>query len=305
MNSKFLRVRRLAAAMLVALALTPSGAAAQVGPATQIGADLNVSPKRVVLDTSGRSATIYVFNQGDQAATYSVGLVDRVMFADGSIQPMDEAMADPAKAIVAAGVKSAKAMITYTPRRVTLQPRTSQVVRLRVLRPADLPAGEYRTHLTVTAIPPEDTGVTAEQAASGAQPGALAVRINALFSLSIPVIVRQGAAEVRAGIENLRYEARDIAPGAGGPAKPTGVLSLDLTRLGASSVFGDVEVRGGPKGEVLGGVRGVGVYPEIDRRRVVLPLRTLPARGEALTIVLKDDDTQPGAILATVRFTIP
>ena len=65
-------------------------------------------------------------------------------------------------AAFAGAVKSAKAMITYTPRRVVLEPHSSQVVRLRVLRPPDLAAGEYRTHLTVTAVPSEDTGVTAD-----------------------------------------------------------------------------------------------------------------------------------------------
>jgi P pilus assembly chaperone PapD len=297
------RLRRLAALVLAAFLFAPALAAAQAsGP---VGADLNVSPKRVVFDANGRSATIFVFNQGDQPATYSVALVDRAMFPSGEIVAVDEAMKDPAKATVAGSVKSASAMITYTPRRVVLQPHTSQVVRLRVLRPSDLAAGEYRTHLTVTAVPSEDTGVTAEQAAAGQQEGAIAMRITALFSISIPVIVRQGPLDVRAGTANLAYAVRDIAPGSGAPAKPTGVVTLDLTRLGANSVFGDVEVRGGPKNEVLGLVRGVGVYPEVDRRQVVVRLTSLPAHGSQLTVVFKDDDTQPGATLATDHLAVP
>ncbi|HEX5377838.1 MAG TPA: hypothetical protein VFW47_04660 [Phenylobacterium sp.] len=294
-----LTLRRLAALVLAALILSPAVASAQAG------ADLNVSPKRIVFDANGRSATVFVFNQGDAPATYSVALVDRAMFPDGSIIAVDEAMKDPARSGIAAAVKSARPMVTFTPRRVTLQPRASQVVRLRVLRPADLAAGEYRTHLTVTVVPPEDTGVTAEQAVAGLEPGALAVRINALFSLSIPVIVRQGPADVKAGVENLRYQVREEAPGAGGPAKPTALVSMDLTRLGASSVFGDVEVRGGPKNEILGAIRGVGVYPEVDRRQVTVQLTSLPAHGAALTVVLRDDDTQPGVVLATGHIAVP
>ena len=302
-----LTLRRLAALLLAALMLVPTAAAAQAAAqaAAPAGADLNVSPKRVVFDANGRSATIFVFNQGDAPATYSVALVDRAMFPDGNIVAVDEAMKDPAKAAFAGAVKSAKAMITFTPRRVTLQPRSSQVVRLRVLRPTDLPPGEYRTHFTVTAVPSEDTGVTAEQAASGLEAGALAVRITALFSLSIPVIVRQGPADVKAGIDGLKYEIRDVIPGAGGSAKPTAFVSMDLTRLGSSSIFGDVEVRGGPKNELLGGIRGVGVYPEVDRRRVTVQLASLPAHGEAMTIILRDDDTQPGAALATGHLAAP
>jgi P pilus assembly chaperone PapD len=291
--------RGLMALAIAALAAIPAVASAQVG------ADLNLSPKRLVFGPSLRSATVYVFNQGDAPATYSVALVDRAMLTDGAIQPVEDALKDPAKAAVAGKVKSAREMITFTPRRVTLAGKSSQLVRLRVLRPADLPAGEYRTHLTVTAVPPEDTGVTAEQAAAGEQPGALAVRITALFSISIPLIVRQGPVDVRAGIENPQFQVRDAAPGDGGPARPTAFVSVDLTRLGASSVFGDVEVRGGPKNEVVGLIRGLAVYPEIDRRRVTIPLQTVPAHGTALTVTLRDDDTQPGVILATGRLAVP
>jgi P pilus assembly chaperone PapD len=299
MTSMILTRRRLAALAVAALAAIPAAASAQVG------ADLNLSPKRIVFGPNARSATVYVFNQGDAPATYSVALVDRAMLADGAIQPVDEALKDPAKAEVAARVKSAQSMITFTPRRVTLAGKSSQLVRMRVLRPGDLPAGEYRTHLTVTAVPPEDTGVTAEQAAAGEQPGALAVRITALFSISIPVIVRQGPVDVRAGIENPQFQVRDTPPGDGGAPRPTAFVTVDLTRLGASSVFGDVEVRGGPKNEVVGLVRGLAVYPEIERRRVTIPLQTIPAPGTALTVTLRDDDTQPGVTLATGRLAVP
>lgn len=299
MNLVSVQFARLAAALVAAmLCLTPATASAQ------LGADLNVSPKRVVFDPSGRSASVYVFNQGDTPATYSVALVDRVMLGSGEIIAIEEALKDPAKAQAAGTVKSAKSLITFTPRRVTLAPKTSQLVRLRVLRPGDLPNGEYRTHLTVTAVPPEDTGVTAEQAAGGLQAGEVAVRVVALFSLSIPIIVRQGPEDVRAGVENLSYEVRDVTPSEGGPPRRTGFVSLDLTRLGANSLYGDVEVRGGGKSEILGGVRGIGVYPEVARRRVTVQLLTLPKPGDVLTVNLKDDEVRPGAPLATGRLTV-
>ncbi|MDP3869339.1 molecular chaperone [Phenylobacterium sp.] len=299
MNIVPVQFARLAAALAGALLLWPATASAQVG------ADLNVSPKRVVFGPAGRSATVYVFNQGDAPATYSVALVDRVMLDSGEIIAIEDAQKNPAKAQAAAGVKSAKALITYTPRRVTLAPKTSQLVRLRVLRPGDLAAGEYRTHLTVTAVPPEDTGVTAEQAAGGLQPGEMQVRVVALFSLSIPVIVRQGPEDIRGSVENLSYEVRDVASPEGGAPRKTGFVSLDLARLGANSLYGDVEVRGGAKNEIIGGVRGIGVYPEVARRRVTLQLQTLPRPGDVLTVNLKDDEVRPGAPIATGRLTVP
>jgi P pilus assembly chaperone PapD len=274
----------------------------------QVGADLSISPKRVTFDETGRSATVYIFNRGSQAATYSLSLVDRVMTPDGQIRTVAEAAGAAEGAAANGRLKSATTLLTFAPRRVTLRPGESQTVRIRVLRPADLAVGEYRSHLTVTDVPPETAGLTAEEAvAPGA--GELAVRVVALFSVSIPVIVRQGPADVQAAIDAVRFSVKDqpAAPGTTAP-KRTGVLSIDLVRKGASSLFGDVEIRAvkaGKPGEVVGGARGVAVYGEIDRRTLALPLTRIPASGEVLDIVLRDDDTRAGTPLATVDFTVP
>ncbi|MGR4865108.1 hypothetical protein [Caulobacter sp. LARHSG274] len=273
----------------------------------QVGADLSISPKRVTFDEAGRSATVYIFNRGSQAATYSLGLVDRVMTPDGQIRTVAEAAGAPDGVAAGARLKSAAALLTFAPRRVTLKPGESQTVRIRVLRPADLAVGEYRSHLTVTDVPPETAGLTAEEAAA---PGAgeLAVRVVALFSVSIPVIVRQGPADVQAGIDAVRFSVKDSPASGAAGAKRTGVLSVDLVRQGASSLFGDVEIRAvkaGKPGEVIGGAKGVAVYGEIDRRTLALPLTRVPASGETLNIVLRDDDTRAGTALATADFTVP
>ena len=254
------------------------------GPAgAQVGADLNISPKRVVFEPGERSATVYIFNQGDSPATYTVEMVDRVMLEDGQIV---------AAADTGATVDSAADLVQYTPRRITLQPRESQAIRVRA-RAGE--GGEHRSHLTVTALPSETAGFTVEQAA---QPGAdeVAVQVVALFSVSIPVIVRDAAADARAAIENLNIVSGEVGP----------VLSLDLVRLGANSVYGDIEVRLGSAEDapLVTAVRGVAVYPEIGRRTVQAVLPALPV-GQAVTVTYRDDDARPGEILATATFVAP
>ncbi|GAA0620564.1 hypothetical protein GCM10009422_15290 [Brevundimonas kwangchunensis] len=251
----------------------------------QVGADLNISPKRVVFGPGERTATVYIFNQGDQQATYSVELVDRIMLADGQIV----AASDHADMTVA----SASDLVQYTPRRITLQPRESQAIRVRA-RPGD--GGEHRTHLTVTALPSETAGFTVEQAA---QPGAdeVAVQVVALFSVSIPVIVRDSAADARATIENVAVRREE-----GGQ-----LVSLDLLRQGANSVYGDLEIRAGstPDAPLVAAVRGIAVYPEIERRTVVTALPATLTAGQAVTLVYRDDDANPGEILATATLVAP
>lgn len=263
---------------------------ALAGPAAaQVGADLNISPKRLSFKPGDRAATVYIFNQGDTRATYTIDMVDRVMLDDGQIVPAADRPDRP--------VSSAQELVQYTPRRITLEPRQSQSIRVRV-RPSDTAGPEQRSHLTVTALPPESVGLTAAQAAQPA-PEEVALQVVALFSVSIPVIVREGEIDGRAAIEN----ARVALPPAGGAAG----ISLDLVRLGANSVYGDVEVYSGEGrgAELVGAVRGVAVYPEIQRRTVFAPITGQVARGEKLRVVYRDDDAHPKAELASVFVTAP
>lgn len=266
-------------------------------------ADLNISPKRIVFSPDMRTAVVYVFNRGGLPATYTVQLTDRVMTPDGQVRAVSEPDVKVGAADYVAKLPSAQPLLTYTPRRVTLKPGESQVIRLRADRPADAKAGEYHTHLTVTTLPPETAGETAEEAAA-AEPGSLTAKLNTLFSISIAVIVRVGAPDVQGGVDKVAYAVRPAA----GEAPATAVLSMDLLRKGANSLYGDVEVRaaGAARNSTpLGAIRGVGVYTEIDRRSVDIPLSKIPARGERLEITLKDDDTKPGVVLASTVFTVP
>jgi len=262
------------------------------------GANLNISPKRVTFDRNHRSATVYIFNQGSAAGTFDISLIDRVMTPDGQILPATEAQTNPATKAVADRLQSAQSILQVAPRRVTLSPGQGQTVRLRITgAPADPSISELRSHLTIATLPPRDAGTTADAAAANPQTGQLRFQINALLGLSIPAIVRLNDLDVRAGLENAHVSLERLN-GPNGPEIPT--LSVDLVRLGANSLFGNIEVRvqGQPKLTVLGLSRGVGVYTEIDRRLMRIPLTRAPAPGEHLEVTFTDDDTSPGKPLA-------
>lgn len=282
-----------------AAAQTP--AAAPPAPvANTVAANLNISPKRVTFDRTGRSATVYIFYQGGAPGAFDISVVDRVMLPDGQILPLAEAEAKPELKDLVARQKSAKAMIMVTPRRATLAPGKGQTIRIRIAPDPAAPeaAGEFRSHLTVTTIPPPDIGLTAEQAAA-ATPGQLQFVINSVFGLSIPVIVRVGAPDVRAAIENAKLGYAEVSTDGVTAAKRTAVVNFDLVRVGGSSLFGNLEVRSSKgRGEPLGVARGVGVYTEIGRRSMQIPLSRAPSPGETLEVTFSDDDTSPGTLLA-------
>ena len=299
--------RRFAAlATLVVVCASPfiaQGQPAAPAPAPVInqasGANLNISPKRVTLDRSHRTATVFVFNQGTDTATFDISLVDRAMMPNGQILAVSDAGASADTQAVAERVKSALDVLQVSPRRITLSPGQGQTIRLRLARvPDSSGAGELRSHLTISSLPPRDAGTTAEAASASNTAGAeLRFQINALFGLSVPAIVRLADPDVRAGIENPRISFEHV----GGPDSPVApVLSLDLVRQGASSLYGNLEIKsaGQPKEPSLGVARGVGVYPEIDRRSIQIVLSRAPAPGEHVEVSFTDDDTSPGKLLA-------
>ncbi len=278
----------------------PAPNPAPATPNLAVNANINISPKRVVFPGVGRTSSVFIFNQGTTAGTFDIQVVDRIMLPSGQIVPLSDLEQNPEYKPVADLLKSAREMMLATPRRARLDPGKGQTIRIRAGAAGAVPPGEYRTHLTITAVPPADTGVTAEEAASRSS-GELRFRINSVLGISIPLIVRVGPVDVRAGIENAHVGYEDIGSAPDQPAKRTPVLSFDLVRLGANSLFGNIEVRGakerGDK-EPIGFVRGVGVYPEIGRRTLRIPLTRAPAPGEELEVLFRDDDVAPGTQLA-------
>jgi P pilus assembly chaperone PapD len=295
-----------AAALLLAFAAGLSAEAqpaaappAAAPPATvaTVSANLNITPRRVTFDKNRRVASIYIFNQGNGPGTFDISLIDRVMLPDGQIVSVDDAKTKPELKDEVERLKSAKDVLQVSPRRATLAPGQGQTVRLRLASVPQGASGEYRSHLTITTIPAPSAGLTAEQIASG-QRGELSFQISTVFGISIPAIVRFSDPDVKAQISNAHVEFDQIAQPGGAP-KRTPVMVFDLERLGASSLFGNVEIRSlGHKGAPLGLVRGLGVYTEIAKRTVRVPLTRDPTSGEHLEITFTDDDTSPGKLLA-------
>lgn len=257
--------------------------------------DVNLTPRRVVFGPNDHGVKeITVFNRTNKTATYTIVLVDEAMTPDGSLVTLDKAPEDEK-----AKLKSATAWIRYSPRQVTLGPQEAQTVRVQVRRPADAPPGEYRTHFSVTAVPPPDTGVDINTATSDAQSNELKIALTPVYGIMIPIIVRTGELAAQAGITDVRLVKGSAREG----------VQFDITRSGDRSVYGGIDVylvgQGGEK--KIAGVRGVGVYGEIDHRQIVLPIdpKAGPiAPGSRVKIVYTDDELNPGKVLAETEATL-
>lgn len=238
--------RRLARLMLsstAALALLLPGPLAAQG-------DLLIAPTRLVLDGRGGGEVI-LSNIGNEEATYRVTMELRRMTPDGELEPVDQEQANSTE-------KAAMEMIRYAPRRVTLPPNQPQAIRISARPAPELPDGEYRVHLSFSAIPKAQP-VTAEEAPQAA---GLAIKLVPLYGITMPVIVRKGQLEVTTALANPR-----VVNGADGAE-----LNVDIARTGTESVYGDLLIypRGAKDPAFI--MRGIGVYPEIASRHLAFGL---------------------------------
>lgn len=296
--------------MFLAAALLPSAPVlAQAAAQPQIAApaaNINITPRRVVFDGVKRTEAVYVFNQGTAPVTVDVALVDNVMLPTGEITPLAEVpRKGPAATAAAARLTSARDAILATPSRLTIEPGKSKAVRIRASIP-ESPAGaaEWRTHLTVTTVPPPDAGLTAE-AAGSAPKTELGFRIQSAFGISIPLIVRGAAAAASARLGPIALVRGDAPKADGSLVRNVPMLSFELSRVGANSIYGNIEARvDGKSGrEVIGFIRGIAVYPELDQRRVVMQLNREPKAGETIIVTFYGDDPALRGVTAEGRFT--
>lgn len=211
--------------------------------------DLLVAPTRIVLD--GRKGTEIILNNiGEEPATYRVSVEFRRMLDDGSLEDVK----DPS-----AAEKLAEEMIVYAPRKVVLAPREPQAIRIAARAPQGIPDGEYRVHLLFRAIPPATPAV---QEAAARQVKGVSFQLRPIYGVTIPVIVRLGNLQATAGISDVKLDKKD-----GHPA-----ISLELSRNGTRSTFGEVRVLKPGVKDPIAIQRAVAVYTEINKRHVLVPI---------------------------------
>jgi P pilus assembly chaperone PapD len=226
--------------------------------AAQIVNAPSISPHRIIFGPRERSAELLIINEGKMQTTYRISFVEMEMDLDGHLKehPKRE------------GEIGASDLVRFSPRQVTLDPGAIQVIRIQVRKPAELPEGEYRSHLIIKPLPL----VQKPEAPDSAQdPQALTISIQTIMNVAVPVFVRQGATHAEAGLAELRIEAP-------GKIEDPPILAMKLLRTGNQSLSGKIAVFFRPKeGEEIpaGETKTYGIYRELDSRPIRIPLERL------------------------------
>jgi hypothetical protein len=151
------------------------------------------------------------------------------------------------------------------PRKVTLAPKESQVVRLQLRRKPDMQAGEYRSHLYFRAE--KESAPLSLEAKKDSK--LMAVQITPVFGISIPVIIRSGNVNVASTLSDMRMEIQQDT---------ITNLKFFINRTGNISIYGDIVAEYVPangKAVEIGLARGVAVYTGISKRNFSLRLQKL------------------------------
>lgn len=256
-------------------------------------ADLSLFPTRIVLEKNQRAAQVELMNNGTAPETYRINLVNRRMGETGEFTALEapgpgEQFADP--------------LLRYSPKQVTVQPGSSQTVRILLRKPADLAPGEYRSHLQFDRVADAAGASSVEQVG---KPGdkEIGVVITALVGASIPVIVRQG--ETQASVTLTDLALLPVTANAG-PA-----LGFVINRSGNRSVYGDLSVTFTPKGGQpveLAKAGALAVYVPNALRRARMPLAVPPGTalvGGTLNLSYRERAEAGGKMMAEASLALP
>lgn len=224
---------------------------------SQAQGNLLVAPKRAVFEGRERYKELTLSNTGKDTARYSISFIHYRMTEDGSLTQL------PASD---SSLLFADKFVRFFPRSVTLPPGESQVVRLQLTQTGEMKNGEYRSHLYLRSdpqqTPPGDTTTKVSNR------GDITIKLNAVFGIAVPVIVRVGESSTKVGVVDGTIRLSD---------KP--FVNITLDRTGNMSCYGDITVdHVAPSGTVtrVAHLNGIAVYPPLQKRYVKLALNTVP-----------------------------
>ena len=218
--------------------------------AVRAEATLFIYPTLVLFEDNQRSAEITIANRGDQTGTFETSWTDLAMAPAGGLVKAEGEVP-----------WSVQPHVRYSPRRVTLAPGESQVIKIAVRPNPEIAEGEYYSHLRVLTINSEDP-LAVDAALDDPEPSP-GVSIQARTAVAIPVIWRNSRETPSMSIEAVRTDA------------DANTVSIDVRRHGLLSARGYLHLmETAPDRSLrpLADAAPVVIYPNLDARTITVEL---------------------------------
>jgi hypothetical protein len=238
-----------------------------VSPAIgQNNSALFVSPVRLIFDPSTSINTMALSNKSEETKYYEVVMLDQVMTANGGIQQMETFD------------YSSKRMLRFMPRKIVLAPGERQIVRVMARRPADLPDGDYHTHIFFNEISAQISATLPVSGSDISPSKGPQFKVTTQVGLGIPVIVQQGT--ISASLSLISASVASAQQGTEPAMPPT--LLISLQRTGNAEALAYLTVTSGDIVSPTAWLRPrqMRVYRERDEVTVRIPLDAEAAKHQ-------------------------
>lgn len=241
-----------------------------------------VTPKRVVFGDQ-KIIEVLIANRGTSEQKFRISIVNRAMQPNGQLIEIET----PAE-----NEFFAKDVLRYSPRQIVLGPKETQKVRLMSRLGSDAADGEYRSHLLIQEIPQADPAENAGAESSGQ----LGVNVQAIFGVTIPVILRRGDLSAEVKLSTPKFVQLDGEKHLQVVVNRSGTKSF----LGTANVFAD--------GQKVGTLKNVAVYMSTLSRVISIRLDAERAKnlsGKDIRVTFGAEENNEDAPSAELRFKAP
>jgi hypothetical protein len=208
---------------------------------------ISLSAYRIYLDNDNRTEAFIMYSKGQANEDCKVSLVHYNFDAQGQMSPEIKGKDLPEN--------SAKPWIRYSPKQFTITPGNPQTVRLTLRRKANTEAKEYRSYLRI--ICNEEVLAIAPNIIQDKP----TISIKPLLIQNVPIVVRTGRLEATASFTDMLINNK--------------VLTVNLTRQGNRSIYGEIRLTNKKSGQVYEQVKGVSLYNETTSYPLKYNLSTL------------------------------
>jgi hypothetical protein len=238
--------------------------------------DLVVFPKRIVFESNSRIEQVNLVNIGKDSAVYNISFVDFRMTELGDFEKIIEPVL---------GQNFATPYLRVYPRQVKLAANESQIIKVQLINISKLQVGEYRSHLYFRAVKNLNT---LGQKKIKENSTTLSVKIDPVFGISIPSIIRKGDSNTVVTISRLHYEDKNNLGF---------FINFDINRLGNMSVYGDITITyisSDKKSFEVAKIKGVGIYtPGILRKNEIAlqKPKNINFKGGVFQIIYTENDS--------------
>ena len=212
---------------------------------------LSISPERVIFQKKDRTKEIVLINTSNEEKSFRIYFKNMKMISDGSYKEIEVTDKENSDFLFA------DKYIRYSPRQITLAAGETQSIRLLLRKKKQMKEGEYRSHLIFAELPKQSSS-------QATQSDEFQIKINALFGISIPVIVRHGDLTQSALVKNVKID------------EITKELYLELHRDSQASSYGNIHIsfrkNNQSKFKEIKLIKGISILPPLNWRSLTLPL---------------------------------